>query len=145
MSLDFFEKWARARSYTHPNYAGHVAGQVLLPGSCGSLHHISHLYHVINCDSEGKHPACSICCPNIPRLSQKSHGLQPAKDFLDALPFPLTDRVSSMPRGAFINSTRSVFGVLSHVRSNIEVSRLPDKLLRIISLEASNGNAALPR
>ena len=131
MSLDFpgNDAWERVNAY--PICPDHIIDRVLLPISCGSLHHISHPYQVIDCNSKGEHPADPVCA-TMPCLSQKPNRLQPSEDFLDALSFPLTDRISSMPCRAIINRTRSVLGVLSHVRSHTEASCLPDKFLRVV-------------
>jgi hypothetical protein len=143
MIRNFTEKSAREEASTCPISLGHVSSQGLLPTSCGSRHHISHPYQVINCNSKGEHPSDPVC-PTMPCLSQEPNRLQPPQDFLDALSFPLTDRISSMPCRAIIDRTRSVLGVLSHVRSHTEASCLPDKFLRVVGFVPSNRDAAFP-
>ena len=50
------------------------------------------------------------------RLAQSTHGLHPAEDFLDALPFPLAHGIARMARGPCIEAQRGATLDSSDVR-----------------------------
>src|SRR5258707_164955 len=54
--------------------------------------------------------------PAVPQLAQQADRFHPPEDFLDAFPFPLTDRVAGRGCGPAINRAATVCGVLRHVR-----------------------------
>jgi hypothetical protein len=78
----------------------------------------------------------------VPHLPQPCNRLQPTETFFDALPFPLADLVSRMPRGARINSAARYSGdslvkLVCRNDPSITVCTISDWLLPFHSLARS--------
>jgi hypothetical protein len=55
----------------------------------------AHADQVVHGCCNGEHPA-DACHPAMPRLPQQPHGLEPPKELLHAIAFPLTDSLARM-------------------------------------------------
>src|SRR5579864_892975 len=65
-------------------------------------HKIPHPYQIVSGAGEGKDPIHFVYSTMM-QFTQLGDGFQPAKAFLDALPLPLTYRITWMPRRSSIN------------------------------------------
>src|SRR5690349_14945527 len=107
-------------------------------------HQIPHPYEVIGSSREGKYPP-DCCYSAMPGLPQRSNRFHPAKDFFDALSFPLAYLIACMPRRASINrATTWTLGVLSNMRCYVHSSHLTHEVFRVVGLIGSHGNALRP-
>lgn len=90
---------------------------------------------------EGKHPADSLHTLEFD-FAKQLHGLHPAKNFFDALPLLLTDGVAGMSSRSAINRTRTVCRMLGHMRRDLPLPQILNKLVGIIILIASQRDAS---
>jgi hypothetical protein len=78
-------------------------------------------------------------------LTQHPDCFQPPEDFLDPFTLSLTDRIPGMTCSAVIDGARPVSLVLSHMRRYLQAPDLLHKVLRVVGLVSSNGDALLSR
>src|SRR3989475_7174069 len=96
-------------------------------------HQIPHPYEVVCSSREGKYPPDCLQSP-MPGLPQRSNRFHPAKDFFDALSFPLAYLIAFMARRASINrATTWTLGVLSNMRRYIHSSHLTHEVFRVVA------------
>src|SRR5512138_2607275 len=70
-----------------------------------------------------------------PRTAKSAHRLGPAKDLLDALAKPLTDRVSGMPGRSAVDVRAALMRVvLGDVRGDAVTATLPDESTGVVGL-----------
>src|SRR5258708_22834908 len=77
----------------------------LSPDLCGLNcwgHQIPHPHEVVGGRRERENPPDRLQS-TMPRLTERANRFDPAKDFFDALPFPLAYLIAFMPRRATIN------------------------------------------
>ena len=80
---------------------------------------IPHAYQVVSGAGEGEHPA-HLKDPAMAHFPQQRDRLQPSETLFNALPFPLTNGMSDMLRGASINRTPTgSLKVLCHMRRDL--------------------------
>src|SRR5215467_14884775 len=83
-------------------------------GSCRLDREIPHPDEVVDGQPEGKHPADARRAA-VAGLAQQADLLEPAEDLFDALAFPLAHQIADVARGAAIDRTGPVRGVLRHM------------------------------
>src|SRR5713101_7947906 len=66
------------------------------------LGQVSNPYQIVSSSSELEDPTHQLQSP-VSGFAQQSHRLQPAEDFFYSFAFPLTNFITRMARGAFIN------------------------------------------
>src|SRR5262249_38595569 len=76
---------------------------------------IAHPDQVVHGQPKGKHPAHPRH-PAMAGLPQQANLFEPAEDLFDPLTLPLAHQVAAVPRGAAIDRTRTLRGVLGHMR-----------------------------
>ena len=79
---------------------------------------------------------------SVAQLPEQPHGLQPPKDLLYSLPFPLADCVPGVPRRSLIYRRPSPTVVLRNMRRHICLANLFDKRSCIVSLVAPHRHSA---
>src|SRR5262249_19687053 len=82
---------------------------------------------------KGKHPAHPRH-PAMAGLAQQANLFEPAEDLFDALTLPLAHQVAAVPRGAAIDRTRTLRGVLGHMRGYREAPEAVHEIPRVIAL-----------
>src|SRR5258708_31543185 len=78
------------------------------------------------------------------QLTQQSDIFQPAKAFLNALPFLLANRVAAVARGSLVDgaTARSLL-ILRHMRGNVHMPAFGDELRRVKTLITAHRNALI--
>src|SRR5262249_26260692 len=76
---------------------------------------IAHPDQVVHGQPKGNHPAPPPH-PAMAGLAQQANLFEPAEDLFDPLTLPLAHQVAAVPRGAAIDRTRTLRGVLGHMR-----------------------------
>jgi len=104
-------------------------------GSCGLHHEPAQPDQVVDGQPKGKHPPDPGEAA-MARLAQQADHLEPAEDLLDPLAMPLARLVAGMPRGAAIERTAPVCGVLRDVRGHREPAEGVDEVPGVILLSA---------
>src|SRR5882724_4596005 len=100
-------------------------------GSRRLLHEVADAHEVVDRRGEGEHPVDSADAP-VAGLAHEPHGLEPAEDLLDELALLLADQIARMARGAAIDRTRTVRGVLRDVRRDPEAAKGVDERAGVI-------------
>src|SRR5262249_61047646 len=90
-------------------------GARIEPSSYRLAREIAHSDQVVHGQPKGKHPAHPRP-PAMAGLAQQANLFEPAEDLFDALTLPLAHQVAAVPRGAAIDRTRTLRGVLGHMR-----------------------------
>src|SRR5206468_7671704 len=88
-------------------------------------------HQVVDRQAEHEHPADAPPTA-VARLPHQSDRLEPAEDLFDPLALLLTHLVAGVARGASIDRTRTVRGVLGHVRGHPEHAQGPDEVATVI-------------
>ncbi len=78
----------------------------------------------------------------MPRFPQAPGGLDPAKDFFEALANLLIDLVAIMPGGSFVDG--QALGLLRHIRCCLKTAQPVHKDRHVIPLISADGDAADP-
>src|SRR5262245_24427829 len=94
---------------------------------------IAHPDQVVHGQPKGKHPAHPRH-PAMAGLAQQANLFEPAEDLFDALTLPLAHQVAAVPRGAAIDRTRTLRGVLGHMRGYREAPEAVHEIPRVIAL-----------
>jgi hypothetical protein len=100
-------------------------------GSSRGLGQVAETNQVVRRQAKDEHPAHPRPA-TVPCLAQQPDGLQPPEDLLHALAFPLARPVAGVARGASIDRTRPVRGVLGHVRRHLDQPEGLDEVPRVI-------------
>jgi len=66
------------------------------------------------------------------RLAEQAGRLEPAEDLLDELPLSLAHDVAGVARGAAIDRTRTIRGVLGHVRRHLQPAQTSHEIPGVI-------------
>src|SRR5712664_3830776 len=104
----------------------------------GRGYQLSHPHQVVSCSRESEYPPDSINS-SMPSLAHHRDGLHPAEDFFYSLSFVLAYCISNVPGCSFVYRTRVVaIGVLSNMRSNIQLSQLGNQAFGVVCLIASH-------
>jgi hypothetical protein len=84
---------------------------------------IAHAHQIVGGASKGEDPI-HFAHSAMPHLPHQRNRLQPAKAFLDAFPFSLTDGITGMPSGAAINCAAArPCMILRHMGGHSQVHR----------------------
>src|SRR5215472_15094566 len=94
---------------------------------------------VVRRQAEDEHPTDPGAAP-VARLAQQPHGLEPAEDLFDALAGPLAHLVAGVARGARIDRTRPIRGVLGDVRRHLKQPERLDEVPSVIALVGAHGD-----
>jgi hypothetical protein len=76
------------------------------PSSSRYRRQISDSYQIVRSGSELEDPTDQLHA-SMPSLAQQAHGFQPSKDLFHSFTFALTDFITRMTGGAFINGTQA--------------------------------------
>src|SRR5690348_11015727 len=97
----------------------HFAARASWARSCGVLRQIADPDEVVDRRGKGEHPV-HPAGPAMPKFAHEPYGLEPSEYFLNELPLALAHQVAGVARGAAIDRTRTIRGVLGHVRRHPE-------------------------
>lgn len=87
-------------------------------------HEVAHAHQIVSSAGKGEEPV-DLAQSAMAQFAHQSHGLQPAKAFLDPFSLPLTEGVSKMSCRASINGTAAAPPViLGYVRHHAQGSAL---------------------
>src|SRR5260370_4685903 len=132
--------------------SGSFATLVLLPkrllaisrSLSGDQGQISNSYQVVGGGSELEDPTHQRQ-PPVAGLTQQSHSLQPAEDFFYSFALTLTNFITRVARGPLINRALASLVVLCHVRRHLASPQISDKVFRVVSFVAAQGDSFLLR
>src|SRR4030095_3749013 len=111
------------------------------PSLSGFQGKVAYPNQVVDRSCEGEHPS-DPSDSSMPRLAHQTHRLEPTKDFLHALPFPLAHYVTRVPGGATVNA--GVGGLLRcDVGSDGHVPEHLHELTNVIALVLSERDPVL--
>src|SRR6266850_3068157 len=99
--------------------------------SCRLRRQVADPDQVVDGHSEDEHPADSLR-PPMARLAEQAGRLEPAEDLLDELPLSLAHDVAGVARGAAIDRTRTIRGVLGHVRRHLQPAQTSHEIPGVI-------------
>src|SRR5438128_603236 len=108
-----------------------AAGLTPLSGSSCGLGQVADADQVIDRQPEDEHPTHPAPAA-MARLAQQADGLEPAEDLLHALAFPLAQLVAGVTRGALIDRTRPVRGVLGYMGRHLKQPESRDEVTAVI-------------
>src|SRR6266852_3576969 len=109
------------------------------PRSSRRLGEVAEADQVVDRQAEDEHPVHASPAA-MARLAQQPDGLEPAEDLFDALAFPLADSVPGVAGGALIDRTRTIRGVLRHVRRHLDEPEGLDEVPRVIAFVGPDGD-----
>src|SRR5215216_2259957 len=78
-------------------------------------------------------------------FAQQSHRFQPAEDFFHSFALTLTNFITRMARGALVDRASSSFVVLGHMWRHLAGAQISDKVFRVVTFVAAQGNPFLLR
>src|SRR5260370_7433659 len=110
----------------------------------GDQGQISNSYQVVGGGSELEDPTHQRQ-PPVAGLTQQSHSLQPAEDFFYSFALTLTNFITRVARGPLINRALASLVVLGHVRRHLASPQISDKVFRVVSFVAAQGDSFLFR
>src|SRR6266851_299952 len=111
---------------------GGPQGSAPVPRSSRRLGEVAEADQIVDRQAEDEHPVHASPAA-MARLAQQADRLEPAEDLFDALAFPLAHSVAGVTRGASIDRTRPVRGVLRHVRRHLDQPEGLDEVPRVIA------------
>src|SRR5512138_731714 len=100
--------------------------------SCGLRRQGAYPNEVVHGQPEDKHPA-DACDAAMAHFAQQADLLEPAENLFDALALPLAHPIAVVARGAAIDRTRTLRGVLRHVRGHGEPAQAVHEIPRVIA------------
>jgi hypothetical protein len=120
------------------------AGESTPGGASGSLRpQIAHPNQVVSRRGEGEHPSDYVR-PSEPRLALPGNRLHPPEDFLDTLPFSLTNRVPRPTGGPSVDRTPPIGIVLRHMRGDSELPHLLHEVRCVVATIRTQRDRLLP-
>src|SRR5215470_13584697 len=102
-------------------------------GSYRVAREIAHPDQVVHRQAKGKHPA-DPRHPAMARLPQQPDLFEPAEDLFDPLALALAHQIAGVACGAAIDRTRTLRGVLRHMRGHCEAAEAVHEVPRVIAL-----------